>query len=116
MSEPVLIFIDSINGNIVACVAGVIGEGEGERGSREKMRLPRSPSPSPITPATQAKIFGETMYAKRVMKILETNSEALADRRINSSKMLTCRQRITVNIPLEDLVFDRLYNFIHFVF
>ena len=50
----------------VACVAGVIGEGEGERGRREKMRgigspiplvfsrLPRSPSPSPITPATQA--------------------------------------------------------------
>ena len=35
----------------LACVAGVIGEGEGERGSR----LPRSPSPSPITPATQAK-------------------------------------------------------------
>ena len=35
----------------LACVAGVVGEGE--RGSREKMRgLPRSPSP--ITPATQA--------------------------------------------------------------
>ena len=26
------------SGIIVACVAGVIGEGEGERGSREKMR------------------------------------------------------------------------------
>ena len=43
----------------LACVAGVIGEGEGERGSREKIplnfcRLPRSPSPSSITPATQA--------------------------------------------------------------
>ena len=61
-------------------------------------------------------IFGETMYAKKVMKILETNSEALADRKINSSKMLSCRQRVTVNIPLEDLVFDRLHNFIHFVF
>ena len=42
-------------------VAGVIGGGEGERGRREKMGeggivsgLPRSPSPSPITPVTQA--------------------------------------------------------------
>ena len=33
----------------LACVAGVIGEGEGERGGREKC------SPSPINPATQAK-------------------------------------------------------------
>ena len=44
---------------LFACVAGVIGEGEGEQGRREKIplilsHLPSSPSPSPITQATQA--------------------------------------------------------------
>ena len=61
---------------MVACVAGVIGEGEGERGRREKMRgifsrLPRSPSPSPITPATQATAMENTT------KILDRISNAV---------------------------------------
>ena len=77
---------------VVACVASVIGEREGERGRREKMRgigergegegevpsplspiplifsrLPRSPSPSPspITPATQAKLVEGNGYKNR---------------------------------------------------
>ena len=42
----------------LACVAGVIGEGEGEPRKNEKSPsfFLGSPSPSPITPATQANI------------------------------------------------------------
>ena len=48
------------NVHFIACVVGVIGEGDGKGGRREKTRgdcyLPPS-SPSPITPATQAMHF-----------------------------------------------------------